>query len=766
MNFRSVALVIGIWGSLSYAAAGIAKPAAKDATEQYPLITRLPLGESSSGSQPFGEELAAEIEQTVKQYQSWGLERESTRMGSIRMYGDDPISPPIDWSAKPTSQVTRERFLRSGDRFRSDCVAPKYQRRSFAFDGIIGRLRNLNLVHNGPLPNTSAPFHNEFTPPVPHTLLVGDALTPRIHWIYDRPRMLRMIRSGSLFGTMRVEKETVDDHPCWKIAWRGVRENEGGLDSFGTIWLARDRGLLPLRQQYRTPLGAVSMERVVAATERFKLDSDTQLWFPEDVRLTLQLDNTLYLGRTRFELTDRYREPSEYEQVAALTKAHETPAKTVVPAYAPYPVLSSLPGPGSVAPSATVASRFRFASFGLLGLAACWMTTALAFSKTRLGRLARDFLRRQRVLLGVCGLVAVASVGYLTSVLPGWSKFGLSWMFAGACGLGWILLSMWLMGERKISLRVVLCGAASAALLFAGYNIGMKRMHVRERMINEIRGQGGQVVIGLWRLDEPGLFLPDAMGRLLGEAWTGRANRAAIDQNQFTARNVDRWCLDEVRWLGIASPDQEPFNLSSDALARIRDTRTLWTLHVEGGYVDGECFEELARFNHLIDVYYHCNERPIDKRIALIPELERLWLTRAVANDDLFEKLSGNKTLECVTLIDPVFTTCSRSQENFGLDWVEIHHATVDAEELKELGKLPCDLVFENCRFQLSPKDQVRLLETPKLTVKHCVLDDQALNCLADSPRLQQVRLAETDVSLGGIETFSKQRPRVAVTME
>ncbi len=764
---RCIVQRIGAWVIALPAVACLAQPAAESPRgPQYPLITKLSQFEVDPAPNPLGPELAAEVREIVRRYQHWGMRRVSMRCGSIKRQAGESTLDQIDWSRLETSDVRRERFLRRGDRFRSDCFEPEYDRRSFAFDGSIARSRNPMRIRNGPLIEFGSGIDEPFAPRIPHALLANHFESPSICWLFDESRMVNLIRSGILLGAVRVERERKDNHPCWKITWRTMWENEGGLVCHCVAWLARDRGLLPLRQEFRAGVDDTDMQCVRVTTEGFRRDGNSGLWYPEEAHSCLDNGDVLHCARTTLAATEDHLVPRYYEQIAAMNQAHSKPAQVSVPAHAPFPVLSSLPGPGSVAPSATRSTRLRFAGFGLLGLTLCWAITALTLSKTRLGNLARQSLRRHRGLLGGCGVIFVVSVGWLASYPPGWTTFGLSWMFAGGTGLAWIVFSMWLLGERTVSIRVALFASASAALLFAGYNAGMKRMRVRQQTIHDIRNTGGQVAMGLWRLDETGLFLPDSMGRLMGEAWTGRANRAAVAESQFTARNVHRWCLDEVQWLGITCLNDQPFRLSPEALAQIRDTRALWTLRVEGGLVDGACFEELSRFGSLIDVYFDCQHQPIDARIASIPKLERLWLTHPVVNADLFEKLSRIKTLECVSLIDPTFQQCARPRHRVDFDWVEVHHADVSAGHLEELGKLPCDLVFENCRFHLGPEQQMWLSETPGVTVKGSTLGDRGLMSLAASPRLQSIRLLNTDVSLQGIEAFSSRRPDVTITME
>ena len=466
--FYSRRLLLVLWLFLSFPLvvstfAVANSPEKPSADRSYPLVTSLSYDHSYTVTELLGAELTEEIRQVIEQYKQWGIERDSTRLGTIKLSTSDAVPEPIEWSNYSSKDMMRERFLRSGDRFRSDCYEPSYQRRSFAFDGTIARVRNANLVHNGPLRQLASTFEDDFAPRTPHTLLVDYFLAPGIHWIFNHPRMLESIRSGNLFGDLRVEQKTFSGHPCWKLSWLAARDTDGGLMSHCVVWLARDRALLPLRQEFRTPINAISSEQVVVKMKQFQREEETQRWFPKDVLCSLEVGNTLYLGRTQFRPTDRYRESQPFTQVAALADNHRKPPKASVPAYAPAPVLTTLPGPGSIAPAATQKSRLRFAGIGMLWLAGCWVMTSVTFSQTRLGRLARDFLRRHRTLVGCCGILLVIAVGALTRTPPGWSRFGLPWMFAGAVGLGWILLTLWLLGERKLSIRMALCAAASWA---------------------------------------------------------------------------------------------------------------------------------------------------------------------------------------------------------------------------------------------------------------------------------------------------------------
>lgn len=731
---------------------------------RYPLRSDLSHDPFGDEFDPLGPEYRLEAERARQKYYHWGLQRDTQTFGTINVK-TTPLES-IDWSQRNPEFSLTDRFLRRHDCFRSDCLNPNPYGRVYAYDGSVVRIRNPNVIHNGPLSGLGSSIEQQFAPLLPHTVLMDRFPAHPTHWYLDLTALRRRIQSNAIFGHMEIQPVTYRDHRCWKISWVAHREHEGGTIAFCHSWLARDRDMLPIRQEFHTPINEQIEELLVVETDSFQRDDYSGLWYPQEVTASIGSSDEKIVSRMIFRPTDAFDQDLIYHDVPVFSDSHAKPPKTVVASHAPYPVLSSLRGPGSIAPSATQARRLKFAGTGIFGLLIVWAATSFTFSQTRLGRVIREFFRRHRTVVGVTGMLLAGGIAYLAGLPPGWSRYGLSWAFAGMFGLGWILATMLLMGDRKISIKVALFAAASAALLFAGYNLGLKRMKVRQSMIRDVRETGGQVVMGIWRLDEPGLFLPDAMGKLLGEAWTGRANQAAIDQREFTPRNVERWCLDEVQWLGIAAHDNQPFDVSSHALARIRDSKALWTLHVEGGYLDGDALQQVARFESLIDLYFDCQGKPIDERIAQIPELERVWLTHAVVNDDLFEKLSRVKTLECVTLIDPIIQTCDRPRGPFPLDWVEIQHCDLSPNQLKSLGNLPCDLMFGNCRFQIPAGDVVELAETGELTLQQCAFDDQSLNCLIESPKLKNVQIITADVSIEGIEAFSQRRPDVALTME
>jgi hypothetical protein len=700
------------------------------------------------------------------EYRRWGLRRTYEEYEGVTFSGEgDPLQT-IDWSAQRPVQHGEERFLRFGESFRSDRFLPKSTRRTFAYDGQIARVRSTTRLHNGPLHNMSMPFPDNFAPLLPHCLLAPPMFAPEIDWIFGESEVQAATGTTSVDGEVQVAAEELDGHRCWHVSWRAVRDDEGGVTTFCDVFLARDRGLLPLYQVFRTPVSVDTVEHATISMDAFQREPQTGRWFPRKASAVRQVGEVAWLTRLTFEIDRSDRQPEIFSNVPAVNGEHVAPPAAAVAPFAAQPILTQLPGPGTHSVEAVQEFRLKFALSAALLVIAALGVVAATLTYTRLGRLSREFFRRHRNLVGWTGLVFTIAFASLCTMPPGWSRFGLTLMMSGGFALAWIALSVVLWGDRKLSIRTALAIAAATALLFAGYSAGIRRMETRQRMIRQIRDRGGEVVIGLWRLDEEGLLLPRFLERLLGEAWTGRASRAAVEQRQFNAETMRRWCLDEVRWLGVASAEGKRFEIDGESIAELRDTRGLWTFHVEGGRLTGTAFEELKRFDRLIDLYFDCHGRDVARQIGELPELERLWLTHAVVNDDLVNKLARIETLEQLTLIAPRFENLERVDPRLQLKVIAVRNTDLSPRDMEILGKFPAELELSDCRFQFGQDSPVVLDHTPILAIRNSDLDNESLARLSRSPTLGFVDLTHTNVSAAGVEAFSELRPDVLVMIE
>jgi hypothetical protein len=712
-----------------------------------------------------------DLETVRRTYSSWGVLRQTRIYATLTAGpGEDTENEDTEntarWSTEMPIETLSERFLKSDGQFRSDCLEPPLLRRVFAFDGVTGRIRDTNRLQNGPMLNLTAAHENDFTIQLPHTALVDYFYAPNLSPIFSMTDGQAMNNASGLPSRLKVGQEEIDGHPCWELTFRTVSEEDGRAIILCNVFLAQDRGMLPIRQIYQASYGSLLGEVTVIRTEEFQTDPSSGLWYPKEVTGLQRVSNLAKLTRFSFQISELHNEPALFSKAQAIAPAHAKPPKVVVAQHVPFPVLTDLPGPGSNSTTVTNSYRRKIAGGGVIVLALIFTAISLCLRTTRLGRILRDLVGRHRTIMGVTGMIATACAGLLASYPPGWTNNGLAMMAAGLFGTGWIGLSMLFTGDKQVSIKMALFAAACAAIFFGGYSMGIKRMQVRQQMIREIRDQGGQVVMGRWHLDEDGLFLPKSMRHLLGEAWSGRANRAAISAESFTKESVENWCLDEVQWLGIASQQDAPFRVDSDVLAKIDATDALWTFHAEGGYLDDAAFRELSRFDRLIDIYCDCQHRGISPEIARMPKLERLWLTHAIIDQAFFQTLREVSELEYITLIQPRIGSINAPVPELGLKGIEIRNANLSPRDLNAIGNLPLDLVFVDCSFNLPPSDNVSLAVTKTLAFKASDLTNQSLLKLTESPQLRGIQLAGTNVSQEGIEAFTNVRPKVLLTME
>ena len=158
--------------------------------------------------------------------------------------------------------------------------------------------------------------------------------------------------------------------------------------------------------------------------------------------------------------------------------------------------------------------------------------------------------------------------------------------------------------------------------------------------------------------------------------------------------------------------------------------------------------------------------QPIAKEIGLLPELERLWLTNAMITDELIETLRGVDTLDYVTFIKPQFGDCKLPHQDLSILGIEIQYANLTEKALNSLGQIATALSFLDCHVKLPASGQVTLTFPHSISFQNSDLSDQSMLQLSDSPRLVSVDLRGTEVSIDGVEAFSKLRPEVYLLAE
>ena len=186
---------------------------------------------------------------------------------------------------------------------------------------------------------------------------------------------------------------------------------------------------------------------------------------------------------------------------------------------------------------------------------------------------------------------------------------------------------------------------------------------------------------------------------------------------------------------------------------------------MNGGSLDATAVEELRSLPSLVDLHLDCNYQPIEPNLQELG-LERLRLTRPLVDDRLLQVLDQLTTLESVTLIQPKFTRKKSRVERFRVKNVFVEYASLDHEGLSVLGKLDTLLHFSNCKFKTNASGRIRLDQPSYVEFVECNLDDQTLLRLSGSPHLEIVMLRQTDVTLTGIENFSKSSPSVSVLLQ
>lgn len=713
------------------------------------------------------EQLVQEIAEVQQAYGQWGMKRQIKIYATIAVDPKVDRSRSIDWTKQIPIRVLTDEFLHSGERFRMERIEPKGEEMQFMFDGTIARRRDRFRTSNSPRPSRYNAFEKNQAPLLPHGILVDFFYSRYMEWL-TQPTTGKLFQRGKTIGTSTVEATEYGGHPCWKVVWKSINNDDLEVATGCLAYLARDRSLIPIHQEFDTPANESYRESWTIDTDEFQLEPSTGLWYPGIVTASRQWGSDLQVARVTFQPDTRYDEPSIYSNARAISPDHANPPKSIVSSFTPAALLADANGVAAQSMTLRQAFQTRIPGVRKSGIAFSMLLVVFLvyLNSSSKGRAFRAFLDRHRIVLGVTGIVLTVGIGYLCTLPPGWTTYGLSMIFVGLFGVLWIVVSILMLGNKQVSIRMALFAAACTALCFGGYSKGVKRMQTRQRMIQDVRDEGGQVTIGLWRLDEDGLFLPNGLRNVFGEAWSGRASQATIAHEAFTADNVENWCLEEVKWLGIASRHPEPFEINSHALSKIGDKNFLWTLHVEGGYLDGKALSEAARFRNMIDLHYDCQHRRVAKEIAMIPDLERVWLTNAIVDDDLIDALEGIKNLEYVTLITPRFGTFNRPHPKLAVDGIEVQYGKLTPTAFNTLGQLSSSLYFVDCNVSIPQSTDVVLPLTKALSFQTSDISDSALLKLTDSPKLAAVDLSGTDVSINGIEAFSLLRPQVYLTLE
>ncbi|PNY37316.1 hypothetical protein C2E31_08535 [Rhodopirellula baltica] len=710
--------------------------------------------------------LTAQLSQAAENYQSWGVRKETALYPKVaRSTYDDALN--TKWNKVDAEQTTCEAMLRLGEKYRTELTSPADRRIRCCFDGTIARVRSTHGVVNGPESRVARSFENRFDYVCPHITLTSTHYTPSIDWLYSPESVQNVFAFGYQINGIEIRSAEIDGHPCDRVSWFATMERDGQI-LYCDLYLARDRNYIPIRMEFGTPAFVPAVENLVTNVDAFQQDEQGR-WFPHQVTLVKNHGKTFQVAKSTYELTPQFDQTRLYSDSSAILDQHHSPPPATVKPYASPELLT------------TVQQRYFGLGNPILGidvgqkLVVYWvaliltilLSVAWVVHRTSLDKSLRDYFMHHRFLFGVIGISMTALFGVICMLPSGWLTFGFTLMAMGLFGLAWIAMQKILFRETKISILSTLFAAAAIAIMMSGYSMGTKRMKIRQQMIDDIRNTGGQVAIGMWRLDEEGLFLPAPIVDVLGEAWSGRAHRAAIEQQSFNRKNVKRWCLDEVRWLGIASATGEPFDVDVEAISAIKNKQLLWTFHADQGYLNDDAISELTKFSGLVDLHFDCQGRPLSKRVHALHSLERIWLTNAVVDDELLRTLADVPQLESLCLINPSFVYGPCELNQCGLQAIDIMHATVDHQAMRLLGQLPTFLSFTDCKFNFqNAPSPVELTKTHSMMVLSSQIDDRSLVSMGQSPNLDWLHVGNTNITIDGIEQFSQMHPRVPVSLE
>lgn len=704
-----------------------------------------------------------EVKETVDLYQRWGLRRK------VRTYRfDHEISFDItiaEAEAEVSARVATDLYLHDGEKYRVENTDDLGIVNAYCYDGEIARFRNRQITHNGKrLPGND--FWNDmFIPDLPHFAVARLGSLSSFRFLFGEPVFSERLSAFNRMLNIKVSTDTQEGHPCWKVGWTSVNVEGGAAQN--TVWLARDRGLLPIRLVTDESFG-----REISLWHEFRIKEFEQLqvgartlWMPV---ATVAIRKSGVFSTCKLGLCELNTDLTDAQQFSVLHPLDPVWQKTrnvKAGSYIPFSLFDSLALTATRYSGPNKLPHLRWWFFGSLAFVAIVFTLSILFwtRKTSLGKKAGVWVSSSPMIVGFVGLCLCGLVFYACGQPKGWHRHGFPLVATSVCGVVLIGISMLFTGKKAISLKTILVLSGCAALFFAGYNKGLRRLQSRQQMIQDIREAGGHLQLINWESKTDGIAMPGPMSELVDESWSSTMTAAAIPAEIFSEVNVSQWSLDEGGFLGVGRVDFKTFEVDSRPLRVLAGASTIWGLHFERGSLDEECIDALGFFPSLEFIAFDCRHEQLSNDLVTCTQLNKIQLDRPLVDDAFFDTLAQLPKLEELVLSRPQFqagTDVARCPE---LKRLTVQYATVSGESLEALGTQSAWLRFENCKFPIKPGRELRLPETLQIEFRDGEIDDRKLTQLKDLPKLRSMMLDKTNVTYKGFEAYSIKHPGVEI---
>lgn len=365
------------------------------------------------------------------------------------------------------------------------------------------------------------------------------------------------------------------------------------------------------------------------------------------------------------------------------------------------------------------------------------------------------------------GVLLALPLAYLASKPLGWYSHGLTMVITGSFFLFWLGLVMFISGQYRITLRMALTISVTCALILSGLSVGHRRVAPRSNFIADLQKGGGKVVTGAWLYDDDRLFLPPQLEPLVGAAWRGKTSQAVVMVNSLQHGRPEQWSLDEVRWLGIASPTEDGFVLDATLIKRLPTSDNLWTLKLEQGGLTDDGIEQLERFPRLVDLSIDCQQQDLPDSITKLKSLERLMITNATVDAAVLSRLAEMESLQVVHLVNPLFDPNAEPPAIDQLiEELHVQFACLDGQAFELLGAVAETLKVADCKCAIGADETPQFSKVENLTIGSSQFGNRDLNRIQSSNSLRWMRLCDTEVSIKGIDQYSMRFPNAGLMLE
>ena len=645
-----------------------------------------------------------------------------------------------------------ELCLIDGTRFRHERIDPNDPFLSFrrVSDGRVRRNRDVQRSMNR---GESGFWLEHARPAIPHSLSSHEAIF-NLRWLFG-DQLIDPINDklNYLVKIREYEQETLRGMTCRKIAW--TWSSGYGVDLRSEVWLAKDRGSLPIRYRHESESSLFLSEMIDFQSVRHE---DRELWFPKRIQSMVRSNSTWTLQIDQYELRD-IPGRSGFGVVKSLAPP------IVKKRTRPHGMPTWMPSRSAISRFNEEAKRFRIiagsVSFVILLVSAVLMRFWGQSSRT--GKRVRGLVKKHPIGFGFLGCFSAGLTFCLCCLCPGWWRTGLATMLTGIYAGTLMALAWALVGGRSFSMRSALGGCAAASLVFAGYSSGIQRIHSRQRMVRQIEAEGGTVGFRFFKQTSPSRRIPELTEKLLGTAAMGEVRSISIPPELSRRDRWSGWPVNELDHIAIYHFGENPFLILGSDFEPLRESR-IRDLTLIGGNLSPECYSTVKSMPNLRALRIDCGGSPIDPSVGHLTGLRKLHLVGAAVDDEFFETLSRT-TLSSLTLQSPTFDPVRSDTVLPGVEILTIQSATLTPDVIRIISKMSSVVNLTDCGFLFKPGEKISFSDVSVLFVTDSDLFDRDLLMFADAPSLQEVRMEGTGVTPAGLDAFTLRRPDVTLDL-